>query len=198
MSRRLSAEEEALWRAVTATVRALEPRPAPPAPDQIGSPPAPAGPALPDRRGAGPRKVPRQAPPSAPAPRPPARAETLDARWDRRLASGRARPDRVIDLHGLTRTAARGRLEAAVRAAATGGERLLLVITGQGDRPGPDPIDLMQGTTVRGAIRAELPRWLADPGLAPLIAAVRQAHGRQGGLGAVWLVLRRARGGRAR
>lgn len=188
MSRRLTPSEEALWRQVTASVRPLVPAASPPAA------PLPAPVAAPhdgpDRHGVGALKAapPRARPATGGSPRWP---ETLDARWDRRLASGKARPDRVIDLHGLSRAAARARLEGAVHHSVARGERLLLVITGKGGKPGPDAIDLMQGAPVRGAIRADLPRWLAEPGLAPLIAAVRRAHGRQGGDGALWLVLRR-------
>ncbi|WP_194743945.1 Smr/MutS family protein [Thermaurantiacus tibetensis] len=186
MSRRLTAEELALWRQVAATVRAWKPLP------EVLDPPEPRPPARPDRAGVGARKA--RAGPAGLAPARPQRpTETLDASWDRKLASGKARPDRVIDLHGHTREEARLRLERTVRAAADRGERLLLVITGKGGTPGPAPADLMGDRPGRGAIRAELPRWLGAPELSARIAAVRQAPGRQGGPGAVWLVLRRAR-----
>ncbi len=186
MSRRLTAAELALWRQVAATVTAW--RPLPDLPDADEEPPPPA--ARPDRSSVGARKA-RASPPGSGASAPP--AETLDASWDRRLASGKARPDRVIDLHGHSREGARALLERTVLAAADRGERLLLVITGKGDLPGPAPADLMSDRPGRGAIRAELPRWLGAPELSARIAAVRQAPGRQGGPGAVWLVLRRAR-----
>jgi DNA-nicking Smr family endonuclease len=193
MSRRLTPEEEALWRAVVANVRPL----AAPARADLAAAPAPLAPLAragfrpPDRTDVGSRKSRPMVPPT-PAPVSADARETLDAGWDRRLASGKTRPDRVIDLHGLTRAEARDLLMRAVQTGARRGERLLLVITGKGGRPGPDAIDLMQGRPLRGAIRADLPRWLAEPGIGDLIAAVRQAHGRQGGSGAVWLVLRRA------
>ncbi|MFQ3595146.1 MAG: Smr/MutS family protein, partial [Sphingomonadaceae bacterium] len=72
---------------------------------------------------------------------------------------------------------------------------LVLVITGKGDLPGPEPMDLMADRPVRGAIRAELPRWLGEADISPLVAAVRQASSARGGLGAVWLVLRRRKAG---
>jgi DNA-nicking Smr family endonuclease len=178
MTRRLTADEVALWEQVTATVRGYHKKAA--------------AAAAPTRKAAAPglaKGVPRAAPrPPSPGP-----GETLDGRWDRLLASGKARPDRVIDLHGMTRAAARERLLAAVDQGAARGDRLLLVITGKGMAPGPDAYALMTGERVRGAIRADLPRWLGEPGPSARIAAVRQAGRTRGGEGAVWLVLRRAR-----
>lgn len=191
MSRRLTAAELALWRQVAATVKAWKPLP------DLPDPPAPPPPdPRPDRIGVGARKA--QPAPVRPPARPPARTETapvetLDSRWDRRLASGKARPDRVIDLHGHSRDSARQLVERSIIGAAARGERLLLVITGKGTMPGPEPADLMGERPGRGAIRAELPRWLGAPELSARIAAVRQAPGRLGGPGAVWIVLRRAR-----
>ena len=118
-------------------------------------------------------------------------AATLDAGWDRRIASGRHTPDRTIDLHGLSRDAAHDRLRHAIPEASVAGARLLLVITG---RSGPAPaIDTMQGLRPRGVIRASLMHWLDAADLRPFIAAVRPAHPRHGGRGAVYVVLRRRR-----
>jgi DNA-nicking Smr family endonuclease len=98
-----------------------------------------------------------------------------------------------VDLHGLTRSQARQTLIRAIDRAESRGERLLLVITGKGSTPGPAPADLMADRAVRGAIRADLPRWLGEPALSARIAAVRRAHPHHGGDGAVWLVLKRRR-----
>jgi DNA-nicking Smr family endonuclease len=135
--------------------------------------------------------------PASPTPlRPPAPAatETLDAAWDRQISSGRISPDLVIDLHGLRREAARRLLYERVVSAAERGHRVILVITGKGSEPGPAPADLMEGRPARGAIRADLPRWLGEEGLSTRIAAVRRAHPRHGGSGAAYLILKRRRG----
>jgi DNA-nicking Smr family endonuclease len=134
--------------------------------------------------------------PSPAPPRPPApgSAETLDANWDRQISSGRISPDLVIDLHGLRREAARRLLYERVVSAAERGHRVILVITGKGSEPGPAPADLMEGRPARGAIRADLPRWLGEEGLSTRIAAVRRAHPRHGGSGAAYLILKRKRG----
>jgi DNA-nicking Smr family endonuclease len=49
------------------------------------------------------------------------------------------------------------------------------------------------GAGSRGAIRADLPRWLGEAATSARVAAVRQAGPAHGGLGAVWIVLKRAR-----
>jgi DNA-nicking Smr family endonuclease len=193
MTRRLAPDEQALWELVAATVKPLHPArptPRPPAPESAAAPPPP-------RSLAGPRRAPRApaapALPDPPSSLPPGRAETLDAAWDRRLASANARPDMVIDLHGLRRETARHLLYSRVADAEARGLRLILVITGKGHDPGPSPADLMEGRPARGAIRADLPRWLGEQGLSARIAAVRRAHPRHGGAGAAWLVLKRKR-----
>ena len=187
MSRRLAPDEQALWALVAATVKPLHPgRP-------VGAPEA-APPRLrkPDRTGIGPtRAAVAPAPPRPPAPAP---AETLDSSWDRMISSGRIQPDMVIDLHGLRRETARRLLYERVVAAAERGQRVVLVITGKGSEPGPAPADLMEGRPTRGAIRADLPRWLGEDGLSSRIAAVRRAHPRHGGSGAAYLILKRKRG----
>ena len=189
MSRRLAPDEQALWALVAGTVTPLHP-------DRRVEVPAgakPPLPARPDRAGVGPRRL-----SAAPAPVPPparVQAETLDSSWDRMISSGRIAPDVVIDLHGLRREAARRLLYERVVLAAERGQRVILVITGKGSEPGPAPADLMEGRQSRGAIRADLPRWLGEEGLSTRIAAVRRAHARHGGSGAAYLILKRRRGG---
>lgn len=178
MKGKLPPEDEALWAKVTATVRPFGSPRGNPHPRRRIEPPAPT-PFIPDRG----RPI---------ATRP---AETLDSGWDRRLSRGRAAPEMVIDLHGLTREAARALLYARISDARVRGVRVILVITGKGIAPGPQPADLVpglsNGRSIRGTIRAELPRWLGEAGLSAHIAAVRNAHPRHGGSGAVYLILRR-------
>jgi len=68
------------------------------------------------------------------------------------------------------------------------GARVVLVIAGR-ERP-VDPAD--RGTQ-RGAIRAKLLDWLAAGPHAEAVVAVRKAHQRHGGGGALYLVLKRRR-----
>lgn len=191
MSRRLRADEEALWARVVESVQPIHtrvPAATPPAQPIFMAPPAP-----PPRRDAGPRRAlpPPTAAPRATAPTP--HPESLDAGWDKRLSSGRLQPDLVIDLHGLRREQARHLLYQRVLDAESRGARIILVITGKGHMPGPSPADLMEGKPTRGAIRADLPRWLGEAALTDRIAAVRRAHPRHGGAGAAYLILKRRR-----
>jgi DNA-nicking Smr family endonuclease len=121
-------------------------------------------------------------PAKAPRARP---GETLDGGWDRRLRRGAVAPDAMIDLHGYSLARAHAALEAALAAAIARGDRLLLVVTGR-----PPRADDPHG---RGAIRSAMPDWIAGSRHVAGIAAVRGAHPRHGGAGALYLVLRRAK-----
>lgn len=174
MARRLSAEERQLWRKVVETVRPLEGVALPP----VESPPI-AAPAPPPRAAApAPAAIRR---PAAPGP-----GTTLDAGWDRRLSRGLVAPDVVVDLHGHDLAGAYDRLDRQLEEAIARGRRLLLLITGK------PPLDDRR-PHARGAIRAVVGDWLHASRHAPAIAAVRGAHPRHGGAGALYIVLRRKR-----
>lgn len=132
--------------------------------------------------------MPRVVAPTRPASAP-VIANTLDGSWDRRLSSGQAAPDHVIDLHGHTLDSAWRYLDQGLDRAIRHQARLVLLITGkprQVDRTAQDR---------RGIIRAKIGDWLAGSRFAGQIAAVRNAHPRHGGEGALYLVLRRKREG---
>jgi len=112
--------------------------------------------------------------------------DTLDAGWDRQLARGLVRPDRVVDLHGHGLAAAHALLETRLEEAIASGARLMLLITGKPPRGEDRPYG-------RGVIRASVGDWLAASPHAGQIAAIRGAHSRHGGTGALYLVLRRRR-----
>lgn len=187
--RRLTPEEAALWAKVRASVRPIDPRRADPARienERLAS--APPGSTtepvtLVTKRVRG--RVP--APRVPPAPPRPAAAATLDGGWDRRLLRGVVAPDRTIDLHGYTLSEAHAALDRGIDAALAAGDRVILLITGKPPRSGsPRP-------HARGAIRAQIADWLALSRHASRIAAVRGAHPRHGGTGALYIVLRRPR-----
>lgn len=144
-----------------------------------------AGPAT---AGPRPRTATRAAPPPAmAAPRAP--GTTLDASWDRKLASGAIAPDCSIDLHGHTLDTAYHQLDDGLDRAIARGDRVLLLITG---RP---PRAESERPHARGRIRAAVGDWLAASRHAANIAAVRGAHPRHGGAGALYIILRRPRSG---
>jgi DNA-nicking Smr family endonuclease len=113
--------------------------------------------------------------------------DTLDGGWDRRLRRGVVIPDRSIDLHGHTLASAHNLLDQALERAVTDGLRVLLVVTG---KPPRDPAPHR-----RGLIRAAIGDWLGSSRHTSQIAAVRNAHPRHGGTGALYVILRRARTG---
>ena len=171
MSRPLNAEEAALWERVVATVRPLggAPRAIPKDTPVSRALPTKARPA----RGAVPA-------PAAPPQRP---GEHLDGSWDRRIARGTIEPDRIVDLHGHSLASAYDLLDHALERAIGAGERTLLLVTGK--PPG--------AAGRRGAIRAAVGDWLAASRHGRRIAAVRGAHPRHGGAGALYIILRRER-----
>lgn len=112
----------------------------------------------------------------------------LDGSWERKLAKAEISPDFTLDLHGHTLDAAHARLDHGLAQAVSLGARLVLVITGK-----PRPVEAADRGGRRGAIRAKLLDWLAHGSHASRIAAVRGAHPRHGGTGAVYVVLKRPR-----
>lgn len=175
--RRLSAEEDALWRRVMATVRPIKPV----SPAAV-APVVPAAPVV-----SAPRTAPAPVQRPATAKRKATPGVTLDGSWDRKLATGTVAPDSSIDLHGHTLDTAYQLLDSALDAAIRRGDRVLLLITGRPPRPESEP------PHARGRIRAAVGDWLAASRHADRIAAVRGAHPRHGGAGALYIVLRRDR-----
>jgi DNA-nicking Smr family endonuclease len=125
-----------------------------------------------------------------PAERLAAQPVRMDAKAHRRLTRGKLAPEDRLDLHGMTLAQAQPRLARFLIGAQGAGLRLVLVITGKGrDDDGRGPIPHRAG-----ALRHEVPLWLAQPPLAPLVQQVVPAHARHGGGGAYYVWLRRQRG----
>lgn len=117
----------------------------------------------------------------------PITANTLDGGWDKRLVRGVVIPDSSIDLHGHTLASAHAMLDVGLGRAIARGDRVLLLVTGKPPRPESER------PHARGAIRSAVTDWLAGSRHADSIAAVRGAHPRHGGHGALYIVLRRPR-----
>lgn len=181
--RRLAPEEAALWQLVIASVKPMAGRK--PVPARSTAPVAP----TPSAKLAS--KVMKAAPP--PAPPPPGSvvrsANTLDGSWDRQLSRGLVSPESAIDLHGHSLYSAYDRLDRGLEQAIAQGDRVLLLVTGK------PPRAESERPHARGAIRAAVGDWLASSRHAGRIAAVRNAHPRHGGSGALYIVLRRPAAG---
>jgi len=114
-------------------------------------------------------------------------ANTLDGGWDKRIARGGVIPDMTLDLHGHTLASAHAMLDDGIARAIRQGCRVILLVTGRPPRPESER------PHARGAIRAAIGDWLGASRHADAIAAVRGAHPRHGGTGALYIVLRRPR-----
>ncbi len=187
--RGLSPEEAALWSRLAKTVTPLARRAAPPPSGkppviaQVVPPPGPA-PARPVKG-----RVPEPlAPPKMVQRQPTLERHGLDSSWERKLKGARIDPDFTLDLHGASLDAAHDRLDRGLAQAKAMGARLVLVVTGKSR-----PVDAADRATKRGAIRAKMLDWLAAGPHGADIAAVRGAHRRHGGEGALYIVLRRGR-----
>lgn len=189
--RGLTAEEAGLWRRVTETVKPLEPprngEGDRPKGGGGGSPPSPRPEAAPAPAAKPKGRIPPRRQPPPPAPTPP-RQHGLDSQWERKLARALLAPDFTLDLHGHTLDQAHARLDAGLAQAKAMGARLVLVVTGKAR-----PVEAADRGERRGAIRAKILDWLAAGPHAADIAAVRGAHRRHGGEGAIYLVLKRGR-----
>lgn len=205
MARRrgLSAEDKALWSRIAATAQPLHPArrdtaPAaelqPPAkPKPLKTPPTPLS--LQGLRiGGRPTNGGATRIDLAPPPPEALRSATLrmDHKTHRQMTRGKLAPEARIDLHGMTLNIAQPVLTRFILQSQSAGCRLVLVITGKGRQGGPDaPLPVRPG-----ALRHNVPHWLAMAPLGGIVLQVRPAHHRHGGEGAYYVYLRR-RGGRA-
>ena len=172
--RRLSAEEIELWLRVTEDVT---PRPGSRLP-QAPAPPHPPHVRLPGALAPEPVKAPlRQKTPPPLAP--------LDRRLRQKLARGRAAPEALIDLHGMRQREAFMALRAFLENAQSEGVRLVLVVTGKGERAAS------HDGVAAGILRRSLPVWLRDPFYYAIVAGFEEAQRPHGGAGAFYIRLRR-------
>jgi DNA-nicking Smr family endonuclease len=185
-------DDLALWQAATREAKPIRRRPGLRKATEAAKPthaatsktaaPAPAKPAKPP--------VPKRADarPAAPAPKKsePLRLERgqspgVDKRQAERLKRGRTPIEARLDLHGMTQEAAHKRLTSFLESAVVSDRRAVLVVTGKG---------LKEGS---GIIRAQVPHWLNEPRLRPLILTYEYAQPKDGGMGALYILLRKRR-----
>lgn len=189
--RKLTREEAEVWAKVAQTVTPLtKRRPVPPLAREGDQPTAAGeapGRATPAKKAKG--RVPPPLPPK-PTPSGPAKETQphLDGSWERRISRGTLVPDFSLDLHGSNLETAYGRLMHGLTQAKAMGARVVLVVTGK-----PRPVDPMDRGEKRGAIRSKIADWLAASEHARDIVAIRGAHRRHGGPGAIYVVLKKRR-----
>jgi len=179
----LSSEDLDLWRHVTRNLRPLAKRPATKVsgeapPHMEDSAAASTPPARKPRR---PRPSAAESGPAAPPELAHGRSAGLDRRSQLRLRRGQHPIDGRIDLHGLTQTAAESALDAFLAKSQAAGRRCVLVITGKGTT-----------TEGGGVLRREVPRWLNQAPNRTRVLGFDYALPRDGGQGALYVLLRRA------
>ncbi|MEM1162549.1 MAG: Smr/MutS family protein [Pseudomonadota bacterium] len=113
----------------------------------------------------------------------------LDRRTADRLRKGARTPDASVDLHGMSAERAHRACLLFLSDALARGCRMVLVITGKGQRS--DERDFM--SPCRGVLRESLPGWLRASALGVSIVGIYQAHQRHGGEGAFYVYLKKRR-----
>jgi len=106
----------------------------------------------------------------------------VDKRTAQRLKKGTLTIEGRLDLHGMTRDAARHALQRFISFSVSEHRRMVLIITGKGR--------LSAG---QGVLKTEVPRWLNEPNIRPYILSFTYAQQRHGGEGALYVYLKRDR-----
>jgi DNA-nicking Smr family endonuclease len=106
----------------------------------------------------------------------------VDARTLDRLRRGRLPQEARLDLHGLTQDKAHRALTGFIARALSSGLRSVVIITGKGR--------VSEGG---GVLRNQVPQWLNAPDIRPGVLAFTPAQPRDGGAGALYVLLRRRR-----
>ena len=126
-------------------------------------------------------------PPSRPVPAMPplshGESTGLDRKTLTRMRQGKLSVEGRLDLHGMTQEEAHSALLSFILSASSRGKRCVLVITGKG---------LRQDGEV-GILRRNVPHWLNRAPLRSQILAFSYAHRKDGGEGALYVLLKRKR-----
>jgi DNA-nicking Smr family endonuclease len=162
--------DKTVWRSVTADITPLKGRNRPVAEKVSKNEPSPsargptAAPPLPHSH--------KSAPPVVIG-----RAPGVDRRTAERLRRGQLPIEARLDLHGHTRESAHRVLSDFLAAAWDSGRRVVLIVTGKG----------------QGILKDAVPRWLNEHPNRGRILIVAQAQPKDGGGGALYVLLRRRR-----
>tara|TARA_A100001037_G_scaffold97769_1_gene89188 strand:+ start:489 stop:992 length:504 start_codon:yes stop_codon:yes gene_type:complete len=161
-------DDSAVWRSVTADVKPLRGRNRP----KAATPPAPAPGVKPQTVSTAPAPVRKP-----PEPLKLGHASGVDKRTAERLRRGQMSIETRLDLHGHTRESAHRALSGFLAAAWESGRRTVLIVTGKG----------------QGILKDAVPRWLNESPNRDRILLVAQAQPKDGGGGALYVLLRRRR-----
>ena len=113
----------------------------------------------------------------------------MDKKAFTRLKRGKMLPEGKLDLHGMTLEQAHPALIGFILRSVGEGKRLVLVITGKGKSKqdeGPIPVRM-------GVLKHQVPQWLRMAPVKAVVMQVTEAHLKHGGSGAYYVYLRRNR-----
>ncbi len=176
--RRLTEEEEHLWAVVARSITPLR-----------ASKRVPLAAAAKPSQGARPvKKAAADHPVAIPHPKLPASASAIARRAKQQLARGKTELGGRIDLHGMTQAQAHDALLHFLRRYQAEGAKFVLVITGKGSAGA-----VARGE--RGILRRQVPLWLGLPEFRACVLGFDSAHVGHGGEGALYVRLRKGRGG---
>jgi DNA-nicking Smr family endonuclease len=178
-SRSLTDEEIELWIAVARNVTPRHGKSLPRLPKENA-----VAEAEPSPKVEGPQTKPPELAALAKAPVIPALAG-VERRLKARLAQGKAGVDAVLDLHGMHQHTAFGALRHFLSTAQRDGAKLVLVITGKGERAARDSFES------GGILRRSVPHWLSAPELRTTVIGFEEATRSHGGSGALYVRIRR-------
>lgn len=179
MSRKLSDDEEELWKQVTSDVRTQKRKCHVPTP-KIQKPeetPVTKTPSVKKER-----PVKSSASKAGEAPLILGNYAGVDSATVRRIKRGQLAVSARIDLHGMTQAEAYPVLEVFLQQCIGANKRLVLVVTGKGYR---------SESCEAGVLKSMLPKWLNSAHLRPHILAFDTAQIQHGGSGAFYILLRR-------
>ena len=104
---------------------------------------------------------------------------------------GKMEIEATLDLHGMTADQAKMQLIRFITQSHRNGCRMILVITGKGNKTHRDEFNRERG----GVLRQNLPDWVAGSAITDKVLQVTHAQPKHGGSGAYYIYLRRQRSG---
>lgn len=119
----------------------------------------------------------------------------FDRKKVRKIRSGQVEIEARIDLHGMRQDEAHAALIRFLHRCQSKEQRWVLVITGKGkiadsDRDAPFDMTVQRE---RGVLKRNVPRWLDEPDVRPLVVSYTTAAIQHGGEGALYIHLRKSR-----
>ena len=119
----------------------------------------------------------------------PGRAPGIDRNTSLKLKKGNMQIEYRLDLHGLSQEKARSALEQCIAVSKSNHLRVLLVITGKGQKKNHE--NEAPPMSNFGVLRRVVPQWLTEPPLSGFVLAFSPAQPEHGGSGALYVLLRK-------